>query len=66
MGGGKGAPDHWVAVVKPDRIIFEIGGVGEELAREAMRLASYKLPLATRFVVKETGGVAADSSVIGG
>ncbi|MCD6299784.1 MAG: 50S ribosomal protein L16 [Dehalococcoidales bacterium] len=66
MGGGKGTPDHWVAVVKPDRIIFEIGGVGEELAREAMRLASYKLPLATRFVVKETGGVAAGSSVIGG
>jgi len=66
MGGGKGAPDHWVAVVKPDRIIFEIGGVGEELAREAMRLASYKLPIATRFVVKETGVVAASSSVIGG
>ncbi|HUV56257.1 MAG TPA: 50S ribosomal protein L16 [Dehalococcoidales bacterium] len=66
MGGGKGAPDHWVAVVKPDRIIFEIGGVGEELAREAMRLASYKLPIATRFVVKETGVVAAGSSVIGG
>ena len=66
MGGGKGAPDHWVAVVKPDRIIFEIGGVGEELAREAMRLASYKLPIATRFVVKETGVVAAGSSVVGG
>jgi len=66
MGGGKGAPDHWVAVVKPDRIIFEIGGVGEELAREAMRLASYKLPIATRFVVKETGVGVAGSSVIGG
>jgi len=66
MGGGKGPPDHWVAVVKPDRILFEISGVGEELAREAMRLASYKLPIATRFVVKETGVVAAGSSVIGG
>jgi len=66
MGGGKGPPDHWVAVVKPDRILFEISGVGEELAREAMRLASHKLPIATRFVVKETGVVAADSSVIGG
>ncbi|MBA7716736.1 50S ribosomal protein L16 [subsurface metagenome] len=54
MGGGKGAPDHWVAVVKPDRILFEIGGVGEELAREAMHLASYKLPIATKFVAKET------------
>jgi len=64
MGGGKGAPDHWVAVVKPDRILFEIGGVSEELAREAMRLASYKLPIATRFVVKETGGVG--SPIAGG
>ncbi len=66
MGGGKGPPDHWVAVVKPDRILFEISGVGEELAREAMRLASHKLSIATRFVVKETGVVAAGSSVIGG
>ena len=66
MGGGKGAPDHWVTVVKPDRILFEIGGVGEELAREAMRLASHKLPIATRFVVKETGVVVAGSSIVGG
>jgi len=66
MGGGKAAPDHWVTVVKPDRILFEIGGVGEELAREAMRLASHKLPIATRFVVKETGVVVAGSSIVGG
>ena len=66
MGGGKGAPDHWVTVVKEDRILFEIGGVDEELAREAMRLASRKLPIATRFVVKEAGVVVAGSSVGGG
>jgi len=50
MGGGKGALDHWVAVVKPGRMIFEIAGVQEEAAREAMRLASHKLPIKTRFV----------------
>jgi len=55
MGGGKGPPDHWVAVVKPGRILFEMGGVGEEVARGAMRLASHKLPIDTRFVVRETG-----------
>ena len=54
MGGGKGAVDHWVAVVKPGRIIFEIGGISEEMAREAVRLASHKLPIDVRFVVKET------------
>ena len=54
QGGGKGAPDHWVVVVKPDRMLFEIGGVSEELAREAIHLASYKLPIAPQFVVKET------------
>ncbi len=53
MGGGKGAPDHWVAVVKPGRILFELGGVSEEMAKKAMRLASHKLPLDTKFVVKE-------------
>ncbi len=50
MGGGKGTVDHWVAVIRPGRIIFEIAGVGEEAAREAMRLASHKLPIKTRFV----------------
>ena len=52
MGSGKGAPDYWVAVVKPGRVMFEIGGVTEEQAREAMRLASYKLPIKSKFVKK--------------
>ncbi len=54
IGGGKGAPDHWVAVIKPGRILFEMAGVDEEVAKEAMRLASHKLPIDTKFVVKET------------
>ncbi len=53
MGKGKGAPEYWVAVVKPGRILFEIEGVTEPMAREAMRLASHKLPITTRFVVRE-------------
>ena len=52
MGSGKGSPEYWVAVVKPGRIMFEIGGVSEELAREAMRLAANKLPINCKFVVK--------------
>jgi len=52
MGKGKGSVDHWVAVVKPGRILFEITGVSEEEAREAMHLASYKLPIRTRFVTR--------------
>ena len=52
MGSGKGAVDHWVAVVKPGRIIFEIGGVSEEIAKEAARLASHKLPIKTRFITR--------------
>lgn len=54
MGSGKGAPDHWVAVVKPDRVMFEIGGVTEQIAIEAMRLAGHKLPIRTRFVTRAT------------
>jgi len=54
MGSGKGSPDHWVAVVKPGRIIFEMSGVGEAVAKEAMRLAAHKLPISTRFVIRET------------
>jgi large subunit ribosomal protein L16 len=50
MGSGKGDPDHWVAVVKPGRILFEMSGVREESAREAMKLASYKLPILAKFV----------------
>jgi large subunit ribosomal protein L16 len=53
MGGGKGAPDHWVAVVKRGRILFELAGVSEDMASEAARLASSKLPIATSFVRKE-------------
>ena len=53
MGGGKGSPEQWVAVVKPGRIMFEISGVPEHIAREAMRLATMKLPIKTRFVTKE-------------
>ena len=53
MGSGKGAPEQWVAVVKPGRVLFEIAGVSEELAREAMRLASHKLPIKCKFVARE-------------
>ena len=53
MGSGKGAPDHWVAVVKPGRILFEMAGVDHESAIEAMRLASHKLPVATRLVTRD-------------
>ncbi len=58
MGSGKGTPDHWVAVVKPGKVLFEIAGVSEETAREAMRLAMHKLPIKCKFVAKEqeTGG----------
>ena len=52
MGSGKGSPEYWVAVVKPGRILFEIGGVSEEVAREAMRLAMHKLPVKCKFVRK--------------
>ena len=52
MGSGKGAPEGWVAVVKPGRMLFEIAGIKEGMAKEAMKLASYKLPIATRFMVK--------------
>ena len=52
MGKGKGAVDHWIAVVKPGRIIFEISGVREEIAKEAVRLAGNKLPIATRFITR--------------
>ena len=53
MGKGKGAVDHWVAVVKPGRIMFEISGLNAEAAREAMRRATHKLPLKTKFVQKQ-------------
>jgi large subunit ribosomal protein L16 len=53
MGSGKGAVDHWVAVVKPGRVLFEMAGVPEEVAREGLRLAAAKLPMATKIVKKE-------------
>ena len=53
QGGGKGAPDHWAAVVRPGRMMFEVAGVPSELAHEALRLASHKLPIATRIVERE-------------
>lgn len=53
MGKGKGAPDHYVAVIKPGHVIFELAGVSQEMAQEAMRLASYKLPFRTRFLIRE-------------
>ena len=56
MGSGKGSPEYWVAVVKPGRVMFEIAGVSEETAREAMRLAMHKLPIKCKFVKKEDGG----------
>ncbi|MBE6853523.1 MAG: 50S ribosomal protein L16 [Ruminococcus sp.] len=56
MGSGKGAPEYWVAVVKPGRVMFEIAGVSEEQAREAMRLAMHKLPIKCKFVSKEAEG----------
>ena len=54
MGSGKGSPEYWVAVVKPGRVMFEIAGVPEEVAREALRLASHKLPVKTKIVTRET------------
>jgi large subunit ribosomal protein L16 len=62
MGSGKGSPEKWVAVVKPGRILFELAGVSEEIAREAMRLAAHKLPIKTKFVLREEVGGEADES----
>jgi len=56
MGSGKGSPEKWVAVVKPGKIMFELAGVPDEVAREAMRLAAHKLPIKTKFVKREAGG----------
>jgi large subunit ribosomal protein L16 len=62
MGSGKGAPEYWVAVVKPGRIMFELAGVSEEVAKEAMNLAAHKLPIKTKFVKREEMGGGADES----
>jgi len=61
MGSGKGAPDHWVAVIKPGRVIFELAGVPLDEGREAMRLAGHKLPFKTKFVTREEEGARAES-----
>ncbi|MBI2861724.1 MAG: 50S ribosomal protein L16 [Chloroflexi bacterium] len=61
MGGGKGAPARWVALVKPGKIIFELAGVTEEVARGAMRLASHKLPVATHFFARQDGAMEAQA-----
>ena len=66
MGSGKGATDHWVAVVKRGRIMFELAGVDYDVAKEAMRLASHKLPIDTRFIIRETaaGGDSAEKELV--
>ncbi len=61
MGSGKGAPEYWVAVVKPGRVMFELAGVSEEVAREAMRLASHKLPIKTKFIKRGEAGEAGEA-----
>ena len=57
MGSGKGAPDHWIAVVKPDRVMFEIAGVSDDVAKEALRLAGHKLPIKTKIIKREDAPV---------
>ena len=64
MGSGKGAPDGWVAVVKPGRMLFEMQGVSEELAREAMRLAAHKLPIDTKFVTRSSESAAVEKETV--
>lgn len=61
MGSGKGSPEYWVAVVKPGRVLFELGDVDEEIAREALRLAQHKLPIKTKFIKREDQKVGGDS-----
>ena len=62
MGSGKGSPEYWVAVVKPGRVMFEMDGISEEVAREAMRLASHKLPVKCKFVKKEEAAETAEEA----
>jgi large subunit ribosomal protein L16 len=66
MGSGKGSPEGWVAVVKPGRILFEMSGVTPDQAKEAMRLASHKLPVRTRFLIKEEPAGAAEAEAVAG
>jgi len=62
MGSGKGSPEYWVAVVKPGRVLFELAGVDHEIAKEALRLAQHKLPIRTKFVLREETGGEADEN----
>ncbi|MBR6772476.1 MAG: 50S ribosomal protein L16 [Clostridia bacterium] len=61
MGSGKGSPEYWVAVVKPGRVMFEMAGIDEVTAREAMRLAGHKLPIKTKFMVREDNGTGGEA-----
>ncbi len=65
MGSGKGAPEYWVSVVKPGRVLFEMAGIPEEVAREALRLAAHKLPITTKFIKKEAVQEAAETEMGG-
>ena len=65
MGSGKGAPEYWVSVVKPGRVLFEMNGVPEEVAREALRLAGHKLPITTKFIKREAVAEAANTEMGG-
>ena len=66
MGSGKGAPEYWVSVVKPGRVLFEMGGIPEELAREALRLAAHKLPITTKFIKREDAKETEANTEMGG
>ncbi len=66
MGSGKGNPEYWVAVVKPGRVLFEIKGVDEAIAREALRLASHKLPCVTKIITRETSAAKTQENVVEG
>ena len=61
MGSGKGAPEYWVSVIKPGRVLFEMAGIPEETAREALRLAAHKLPITTKFIKREQPAAAAET-----
>jgi len=65
MGSGKGAPEYWVSVIKPGRVLFEMAGIPEETAREALRLAAHKLPITTKFIKKENVAEAANTEIGG-
>ena len=65
MGSGKGAPEYWVSVIKPGRVLFEMAGIPEETAREALRLAAHKLPITTKFIKKEAVQEAANTEIGG-